>query len=40
VGKSRGRWDDAVRRDVIYLLQIQNWKAAESKREDWRKVIG
>jgi len=32
VGKPRGRWKDAFRRDAISLLHIRNWKATESER--------
>ena len=38
--KPRSRWEDAVWRDDIDLLQILNWKAAARNREGWRKVIG
>lgn len=38
--KSTGRWEGAVRRDSVNCIQIQNWKAAESKREVCRKDIG
>jgi hypothetical protein len=41
VVKPRGRWEGAIRRDTVGCLQIiQNWKAAESKREVCRKDIG
>jgi len=39
-GKPRSRWEDAVWRDTVDFLQIQNWKAAERKRESRMKVIG
>jgi hypothetical protein len=40
VGKPRGRWEDAVRRDAVDLLQIRNWKGAATKRKVWKKKIG
>jgi hypothetical protein len=40
VGKPRGRWKDAFRRDDIGLLHIRNWKATERERHSWRKEIG
>jgi len=40
VGNPRNRWEDAVRRDAVDLLQIQTWMAAARKREFWRKEIG
>jgi hypothetical protein len=40
MGKPGIRWEDAVWRDVIDLLQILNWKAETRHREGWRKVIG
>jgi hypothetical protein len=38
--KPRSRWQDAVRRHVVDLPQIRNWKVAARKREVWRKEIG
>jgi hypothetical protein len=35
VGKPRGRWENAVRRD-----DIRKWKATERERQGWRKEIG
>jgi hypothetical protein len=32
VGKLRGRWKDAFRRDAISWLHIWNWKGTESDR--------
>jgi hypothetical protein len=40
VGKSRGRWNGAVWRVEVNLLQILKWKAAASRRAGWRKEIG
>jgi hypothetical protein len=40
VGKSRGRLEDAVWRDVLDFLQIRDRKVASRKKEGWRKVIG
>jgi hypothetical protein len=40
VGKLRGRWKDAFRRDAIGFLHIRNWKATERERHGWRKEIG
>jgi hypothetical protein len=40
MGKPRGRWKDAFRRDAISLLHVRNWKATERKRHGWRKEIG
>ena len=40
VGKSRGRWEDALRMDTADWLQIRNWKATAREREVWRKEIG
>ena len=40
MGKTRGRWNGAVWRVAVNLLQIRNWKAAASKRASWRKEIG
>lgn len=39
VRNPRGRWEDAVWRDAIDLLQIKNWKAATRNGEVWRKKI-
>jgi len=33
VGKPRGRWEDAVWKEDLELLQIRNWKAAAGKKE-------
>jgi hypothetical protein len=38
--KPTGRWEGVVRKDTFGCLQIQNWKAAESKREVCRQDIG
>ena len=40
VGKPRGRWEDAFRREDLELLQIWNWKAAAGRTKGWRKEIG
>jgi len=40
VEKSRGRMEDAVRRDVLDFLQIRDRKVAARKKEGWRKVNG
>ena len=32
MGKLRGRWKDAFRRDAISLLHIRNWKGTERER--------
>jgi len=40
VGKPRGRWKDAFRRDDVGLLHVRNWKATERERHSWRKEIG
>jgi hypothetical protein len=40
VGKPRGRWEGAVRRDAVDLLAIRNWKAAAGNRAGWRKKLG
>jgi hypothetical protein len=39
VGKPRGRWEDGVWRDVVDLLHIRKWKAADRNEEVWRKEI-
>jgi hypothetical protein len=33
--KSRCRWEDFVRRVVVDLLHVQNWKVACRYAEDW-----
>lgn len=38
--KPRGRWEDAVLRDDVDLLQLRNWKATATRREGSRKEIG
>jgi len=40
VGKPRSRLEQAVWRDAVDSLEIQNWKAAGSERKFWRKEIG
>jgi len=40
VKMSRGRLEDAVRRDVFDFLQIRDREVAARKKEGWRKVIG
>jgi hypothetical protein len=40
VRKPRSRWEDAVCRDAVDILQARNWKAAGRKREGCRKEIG
>jgi hypothetical protein len=40
VGKPRGGWKGGVWNDAIVSFQIRNWKAAERKKEYWRKEIG
>jgi hypothetical protein len=40
VEKFRSRMEDAVWRDSLDFLQIRDRKAAASKREGWRLVIG
>jgi hypothetical protein len=39
VRNPRGRWEDAVWREALELLQIRNWKAAAGKTEGWRKEM-
>ena len=36
----KSRWQDAVWRQAVDLLQKRNWKAATRKRVVWRKEIG
>jgi hypothetical protein len=36
VGKLRDRWEDAIGRDAIDLLQIWNQKSATKSRGGWR----
>ena len=40
MGKPRSRLEQAVWRDAVDSLEIQNWKAAGSERKFWRKEIG
>ena len=40
MGKPRGRWEVAVWKDAVDLLQIRNWKLAARKAEVWMKEIG
>jgi len=40
VGEPRGRWNGAVWRVAVNMLQIRKWKAVVSKRAGWRKEIG
>lgn len=40
MGEPRGRWEDAVGRDDVYLLHRQTVKAAARNREGLRKEIG
>jgi len=40
VVKPTGRMEGAVRWDTVGCLQIQKWKASESKKEVCRKDIG
>jgi hypothetical protein len=37
MGKPRSRSEDAVRRNAIYWLQIENWRASTRNREGWRQ---
>lgn len=37
MGKPRDRWEDAVWRGAVGLLQIRKWKATVRKREDWKE---
>jgi hypothetical protein len=40
LGKHRGRWEDAVWRATVSLLQARDRKAVARKKEGWRKEIG
>ena len=40
MGEPRGRWEDAVWRDDVYLLHRQTEKEAARNREGLRKEIG
>jgi len=40
VGEPRGRWEDAVWRDDVYLLHRQTGKETAKNREGFRKEIG
>ena len=40
MGEPRGRWEDAVWRDDVYLLYRPTGKAGARNRESMRKVIG
>jgi hypothetical protein len=37
--KPRGRLEEAVRKDDVYYLQRQNWKASARNKESWRQKI-
>jgi hypothetical protein len=39
VGKTRGRWENAVWSDAVDLRQVRNFKAIARGREFWRKTI-
>jgi hypothetical protein len=39
VGRPRGRWEDAVRRDAAGMIQCHNWKRATNDRMTWRQKI-
>jgi hypothetical protein len=38
--RPRNGQEDAVRRDAVDFLQIQNWKASARNKERWRQKIG
>jgi hypothetical protein len=40
VGKPRGRWEDAVRRADVGLLQTRKGKAGARMKESWMNDIG
>jgi hypothetical protein len=40
VGKLRGGWKNAFRRDSVDLLQIRMWRAAVRNIGDWWREIG
>ena len=40
VERPGGRWQHAVRRDAVDILQIRSWKGAATMREGWRKEMG
>jgi len=39
VKKPRGEYEDAVRRDTVDFLQIQNWKTSARNNESCRQKI-
>jgi hypothetical protein len=40
LGRPRNRWEDAIQRDAVNLLQIRNWKSAARDRDKWKKKVG
>jgi hypothetical protein len=38
--KPRGGHEDAVRKDAVDFLQIQNWKASARNKESWWQKTG
>jgi hypothetical protein len=39
VGRPRGRWEDAVRRDAARMIQCHKWKRVANDRTKWRQKI-
>jgi hypothetical protein len=37
--KPRGGLEEAVRKDAVDFLQIQNWKASGRNKESWKQKI-
>jgi hypothetical protein len=38
-GRTRGGWEDAVRRDAAGMIQCRSWKKAANDRTTWRQKI-
>jgi hypothetical protein len=39
VGRSRGRWLDAMDRDAMRMLKCRNWRRLAEDRDAWRQRI-
>jgi hypothetical protein len=39
VGRPRIRWEDAVQKDALQILETRGWRIRAENREEWRKIL-